>query len=283
MALEIYRVILHNIARDHVRLACGHVEFTRSRIRPRAFGKREEREPRKRMSSMRLYGKLVASENGELAGTHCVVQWEEEGDPRSVVEKKRMIDFSVIGETCKVRVTEKAKTVVYPTSWLRVVSHSILIYRYRIPLFYTTGSKSEMEKILNTFEGDDDVPVGSKAKKSVSRRPKQTSANQKSKVCFKIYRFICPCLTCLICKGAVKAFQKKKAQEEADRVTKLLLAGLQDVTEAAPTATTNLHLSPSPGSKQSDHQVMYIYSTKQWQCVYTVSLTFPEVSTAQSG
>ena len=66
------------------------------------------------MSSMRLYGKLVASENGELAGTHCAVQWEEEGDPRSVVEKKRMIDFSGIGETCKVRVTEKAKTVVYP-------------------------------------------------------------------------------------------------------------------------------------------------------------------------
>ena len=60
------------------------------------------------MSSMRLYGKLVAFENRELAGTHCVVQWE--GDPRSIVEKKCMTEFSGIGEACKVRVTEKAKT-----------------------------------------------------------------------------------------------------------------------------------------------------------------------------
>ena len=69
---------------------------------------RERTERSERMPSMRLYGKLVAFENRELAGTHCVVQWEE-GDPRSIVEKC-MTEFSGIGEACKVRVTEKAKT-----------------------------------------------------------------------------------------------------------------------------------------------------------------------------
>ena len=83
--------------------------------------------------------------------------------------------------------------------------------------------------------------------------------------------------------GAAKAFHKK-AQEEANQVTKILLAGLEDVTEAA-APTTNLHFSPSSGCKLSDHQVMYmyIYSIKQWRCMHTVSLTFAEFSTAQSG
>lgn len=65
------------------------------------------------MSSMRLLSKLIQSEAGHLVGSHCLVEWEEEGNLKSVVDRKRVMNLSRLGEVCEVKVTEKNKAVVY--------------------------------------------------------------------------------------------------------------------------------------------------------------------------
>ena len=64
-------------------------------------------------TSVRLITKLSTKE--ELKGTHCVVEWEEEGNPRGVVQRKKLIDPGTIkiGQRYKVQLVERGKTVVY--------------------------------------------------------------------------------------------------------------------------------------------------------------------------
>ena len=67
---------------------------------------------------MRMLSKLLESEAGQLSGSHCLVEWQELGNPRSVVEKKRVIKWTAIGDACDVKVTEKSKAVVYKAKLL---------------------------------------------------------------------------------------------------------------------------------------------------------------------
>ena len=70
------------------------------------------------MASMRMLSKILEADPDELSGSHCVVRWEEEGHPRSVVERKKIVWMSGIGKQCEVRVTEKGRSVLYPANLL---------------------------------------------------------------------------------------------------------------------------------------------------------------------
>ena len=65
------------------------------------------------MSSMRRMNKVLESEQDNTSGSHCLVEWLEEGSPRSVVEKKKVVWIAGIGQTCEVRITERSKTALY--------------------------------------------------------------------------------------------------------------------------------------------------------------------------
>lgn len=73
------------------------------------------------MSSMRVLEKIV----DELVGTHCLVEWEEEGHPRNVLERKRVVEGKKVGEMCSVRLVEKSKSVQYSAKLLGCGKHSI--------------------------------------------------------------------------------------------------------------------------------------------------------------
>lgn len=74
------------------------------------------------MLSIHMLNKLLESETGQLSGSHCLVKWQEQGDPRSVVEKKRVIQWTGIEDVCDVRVMEKSKPLYTKQSYLLVVS-----------------------------------------------------------------------------------------------------------------------------------------------------------------
>ena len=65
------------------------------------------------MSSMRLLSKVIESDSNKPTGSHCIVEWQEKGNPRSIVEAKRVIERVAIGEPCTVKLFEKSKAVIY--------------------------------------------------------------------------------------------------------------------------------------------------------------------------
>ena len=70
------------------------------------------------MSSMRVYENLVKK------GSHCAVEWEEPGSPRSVVQSKDVSgkaggDFDV-GDVCSVNVRNGSKITTYMATVLGI-------------------------------------------------------------------------------------------------------------------------------------------------------------------
>ena len=65
------------------------------------------------MSSMRLMQRLLESEPDNTTGSHCLVEWMEEGNPRNVVDRRKIVWMSGIGQECEVRLAEKSQDVLY--------------------------------------------------------------------------------------------------------------------------------------------------------------------------
>ena len=64
------------------------------------------------VSLMRMLAKLVECEGAELVGTHCIVEWDEESQPCSIIERKYVINLTGIGEMCSMKINKKSKAVV---------------------------------------------------------------------------------------------------------------------------------------------------------------------------
>lgn len=62
----------------------------------------------------------------KILDTHCLVEWEEEGNPCNVVQKKSVKSLKEdgndlnVGETCSVRIREGSKMVAYSAKLLGI-------------------------------------------------------------------------------------------------------------------------------------------------------------------
>lgn len=59
-----------------------------------------------------------------LSGSHCLVEWEEDGNPRNVVQRKLVRslgdDNLIVGESCNVMIREGSKMVAYGAKLLGI-------------------------------------------------------------------------------------------------------------------------------------------------------------------
>ena len=102
------------------------------------------------MASMRQLKKLLHK------GSHFAVEWDEPGNPRSVVPRKDVVvdqtrkdivgeSLNDVGDVCQVRVKEGSRTVEYNAKVIGI------------------GSKAEMTRLLDDLDEPEDSDVSTKA------------------------------------------------------------------------------------------------------------------------
>ena len=86
-------------------------------------------------SSWRVLDRMMTTSGTAVGGSHCLVEWDEPGNPRNVVDRKKVKPLNLdaglqIGELCSVTIRQGSKVASY-TAKLLGTGKSTLIISYQ--------------------------------------------------------------------------------------------------------------------------------------------------------